>query len=79
VNTLSLDPGTHPRRTEADVDRAHEMARRSPSAWRWKVVEVTEDLGAPCPIRPGDWMALAQGAEYGRAFAAYPAHPQAQG
>jgi hypothetical protein len=62
---------------ERDLVRARDLADRSVSAWGWDVVAVTERTGVPCPIPNGDRSAVNQGAEYGAAWAAYPASARA--
>ena len=43
---------------------AHIDASLSPSAHRWRIVNIREDVGPPCPIPMRDDTALAQESDY---------------
>lgn len=59
--------------TPADVRTARDAADSSPCRGLWDVVDVVATHGGVCPIRPHDVLAVGQDADYGQAWAAYPA------
>lgn len=59
--------------TSADVLDAERAARYSVGAGLWEILEVIPSKGGVCPIPCRDVIAVGQGADYGHAWAAYPA------
>jgi hypothetical protein len=59
--------------TPTDATSAENTARDWPHGALWDIVEVIPSYGMPCPIPPRDPLVLQQGADYDRAWAAYPA------
>lgn len=58
--------------TRADLADAERDAQQAPGAERWDVSEIVPSSGGQCPIPLRDRLALAQGAYYDYAWAAYP-------
>lgn len=59
--------------TPTDLAFAEGAAFSSVGADWWDVVEIVATYGGRCPIPMRDRLTLGQGADYGRAWAAYPA------
>jgi len=59
--------------TSDDAGLAREKAMRASGARRWDIIDTIETVGAPCPIRAHDTVALALGVDYETAWAVYPA------
>jgi hypothetical protein len=63
--------------TRTDAQTAAHKADTAPSARHWHVADTAATVGGLCPIRRRDPLALAQGADYGWAWAVYRVYEQA--
>lgn len=57
--------------TEPELQKARENVSTHPSFHSWNIVDTTEDVGGPSPIRAGAPGVLGHRAWYGWAWAAY--------
>lgn len=61
-------------RTQQDAEAAVYQARDYPSARHWRVAEIERTVSETCTLQREDPGAIAEGHDYGYAWAVYP-HP----